>query len=366
MQRTRQPIVAASIFSGLVVASATSSLSNYGYLRESSLGGGVILHVGTCTQTQVQLAIDVPLDGWAAFAVGRSMTDADAVIGEGSTVKAYRLTAASTAGVAENPSVTSQLSDTSVLRNGGRTQVLFKRPLDNGVKSLSCNGNVDILYAYGSGSLSYHGGNKAAVSVNLQSLSVKEDTTVRDHKVLHGILMMASWGFLLPIGTLAAVWGGPHFSQLGPKAFKMHRGVQVVGLAVALIGVVYALGNIYSSATSMPTHGVLGLIIMSVGVLQPLNALLRPHGTDSKPRRLWELLHKNAGRAATVAGLINCIVGSALVKDQHTTDGGFNVMLVLSILFTSVFVTAFVAGKIWIDRRQRRVPEPPPVPKDKE
>lgn len=296
----------------------------------------------------LKIRLEAPVDGWVAFAVGSSMPDADAVIGGGSNsggrasdIRAYKITARSLSGVVENAAATKQLTNTEVLHEGGKTIIIFTRPLDNGVKTITYDGDTSIIYAFGSGNtISYHGTDKRVNVINFAAGESTVDTTARDNKVFHGSLMMLGWGFLLPLGTLTAAWAGPRFKSGGPKAFNVHRTVQSLGLLVAITGAVYALVQIYDAAATMPFHGILGTIVMIVGVLQPLNAFFRPHG-DGNARVYWELLHKNAGRGATFLGVCNCILGSMLARRQHEGEEIFDALLIISFILASVFALAW-------------------------
>jgi hypothetical protein len=321
----------------------------------ASLGKGVQMHYKR-EPDGLKIAMDAPVDGWVSFAVGDAMVGADAIIGgvpisrrlqagagTSGSIGAYEISARSAGGISLNAAATSKLTNTEVLHEGGRTISIFTRPLDNGVKAITYEADTSIIYAFGSGStLSYHGADKEVLTFNFATGAATVDTTVRDAKVVHGTLMIISWGFLLPIGALAAAWGGSRFKNGGAPVFNTHRGVQSLGLSISIAGAIYALAEIYDSAGDMPLHGIIGLLVMVVGVLQPFNALFRPHGTG-RNRMLWELLHKGAGRAAILLGLINCITGGALAYEQHADEGLFNAYSILAIIGLVLYVLTWVA-----------------------
>jgi hypothetical protein len=158
--------------------------------------------------------------------------------------------------------------------------------------------------------------------------------------------MLASWGFMLPLGVLAAAWGGNRFKLGGGKVFQLHRGLQSVGLLVAIAGVIYALVEIYDGADEMPSHGIFGLIITVLGIMQPLNAVIRPHG-DGLNRIVWELMHKNVGRIATVGALGNCIAGAMLAFEQHEGEQVFTAYETLAISHLCIFVVAWIGAQVY-------------------
>ena len=132
----------------------------------------------------------------------------------------------------------------------------------------------------------------------------------------HGSLMLISWGFLLPLGVIAA-----HFLRHRPDSlwFKLHRRFQVSGLLLAFCWLVVALASFdvfHSGASARSTaHGSMGLLVMALGLLQPVNAYFRPHAGDPEKtltRRNWERLHKTSGYGAVVLGVLTCAVGASI------------------------------------------------------
>lgn len=127
---------------------------------------------------------------------------------------------------------------------------------------------------------------------------------------LHGLFMFLGWGVLLQAGAFIA----RYFRHVENAFwFKMHRGLQVSGLLLALAGFICAIMSVPFDHFKF-AHGGLGLVIMIIGLTQPLNALFRPHPTDengikSKGRFIWEIFHKNAGRLALLLALINITLG---------------------------------------------------------
>ena len=88
---------------------------------------------------------------------------------------------------------------------------------------------------------------------------------------------------------------------------------------------------------------------MLIGVLQPLNAFIRPH---PKPRTMlrevWEFVHKNLGRAAVLGGLVNVAGGIFLDVTKSLPVFDQTVFLVLwcnMLIFTPLVLRNFLARK---------------------
>jgi hypothetical protein len=66
-------------------------------------------------------------------------------------------------------------------------------------------------------------------------------------------------------------------------------------------------------------HGVLGCVTMSLGLLQPLNAILRPHFDPDSPkttvRTVWEYFHKGTGYAALLLAVVTIGFGTVSLPD---------------------------------------------------
>lgn len=140
---------------------------------------------------------------------------------------------------------------------------------------------------------------------------------------LHGSLMMTGWGLVLPAGVLVA-----HFYRYNdPQWFILHRAFQLFGVLLTLCGFIVAVTQFDVFAPGYnPTakiHGSLGIFVMCCGLLQPINAFLRPHklketpGAETRPvkltrRKQWEILHKGLGWSAIVVAVPTIIIGTQL------------------------------------------------------
>lgn len=168
----------------------------------------------------------------------------------------------------------------------------------------------------------------------------------------HGSLMLVSWGFLLPLGVITA-----RFFRHRPDAlwFKMHRVLQVVGLVIAIAGWAIALKNFNVLGSGGGTgssedkgayaHACCGTTAMCLGLLQPLNALFRPHPPEegeekAKPRFLWEILHKSMGYIATLLALVTIGLGTRIAAgyENQFLAGFIAALVVLAVIAFAMFV----------------------------
>jgi len=127
----------------------------------------------------------------------------------------------------------------------------------------------------------------------------------------HVACMVLGWVVLLPAGVSIAAFGKERFGD--GQWFAHHRSLQTMGLLVATGGALLAITNVSSHADS--SHTIIGLFVMVLAWLQPLNAFMRPHATAAgevatAARKSWETLHKTAGRSALVLAVLNLALGS--------------------------------------------------------
>ena len=157
--------------------------------------------------------------------------------------------------------------------------------------------------------------------------------SLRSIHLIHGSLMMISWGFLLPSGTLLA-----KFYKHRPDGlwFKLHRSIQMLGLLLAVIGWAIALVNFnvfLDVGFNNYYHGICGMVVMILGILQPLNALIRPHAPKADEEKatkrfLWEIWHKTSGYTAVLLAVPTIVLGSKSLpnlEDQTTVQIGYGV-----------------------------------------
>jgi len=145
-------------------------------------------------------------------------------------------------------------------------------------------------------------------------------TNLQRKQIIHGVLMLISWGYLLASGVAFAKFLK---HRPGDVWFKIHRFCQVAGLSLACIGWIIALRNfqVFSDkGLNSYRHGILGCATMTLGLLQPLNAILRPHaakdGEERTPqRKAWELLHKGLGYLALLLAFATIGIGTTIVPD---------------------------------------------------
>ena len=252
------------------------------------------------------------------FSAHGSMIGSTAVIGwiknDGSaSVEMYRLDGYSTSSVtAITPT---PLTGTAMSASDGSLTMEFTRPLASAsgrrrlARTLDPAASEGFLWAYGSAARLGMHEKKGAFSIKLSGEGgggILVPPIAKDH-LTHGILMLIGWGVLLPIGVTFPAALRPVVGD--PTWYRLHRAFQVVGLAVALSGFIVALTSF--DLNELSTHGLVGTLAMTSGLLQALNGFMRPHKKAGQSRRHWELGHKLNGWLGLLLAAIAIILGVA-------------------------------------------------------
>ena len=147
--------------------------------------------------------------------------------------------------------------------------------------------------------------------------------------MIHGIFMLLGFGLLMPMGAIAARLLKHRPNNLW---FRIHRGIQLLGLLLGLIGFSIAILNFDVFAPERKgdmgyKHGCLGVTAMVLALLQPINAFFRPKkaldssttGVDpvyansarsSSKRWKWELAHKCFGYLSMIFAVGAIVIGT--------------------------------------------------------
>merc|ERR1711964_861937 len=144
------------------------------------------------------------------------------------------------------------------------------------------------------------------------------------------------------MGVLVAVYAGPQF-QKGAEYFKAHMVLMMAAIVMNIVGITLSLSSALGTVDTV--HGVFGLVVFIVCMLQPINAFLRP-SKDHKHRRVWEILHKGSGRLCALFGLITCILGAVRFDKNY----GY-----LELVLTLVIVPLVFVVVLWICLRLKQM-----------
>jgi len=164
-------------------------------------------------------------------------------------------------------------------------------------------------------------------------------------KQAHAFLMFFSWGLILPFGMLFARYGR---SIPDGFWFKVHRPVQYLGYAVAIVGFIEILSVLRNFGTFY--HHYMGVIIMTMGFIQIMIAVVRPHkepGTQPTTLRIiFEYFHWWNGRLALLFFIYQFYTGASLLYGgggtSYPTAASFGLVYAYSALLGITFIVMVI------------------------
>ncbi|XP_010548789.1 PREDICTED: cytochrome b561 and DOMON domain-containing protein At3g59070-like [Tarenaya hassleriana] len=136
-------------------------------------------------------------------------------------------------------------------------------------------------------------------------------------KNAHGIINAVSWGFLMPLGGLAARYMKT-YDTLDPMWFYIHVICQSLGYFIGLSG---GLGTAIfmwrSTGFRLGPHSIIGVVLFILGFLQILALKARPD-KDHKYRRYWNWYHHAVGYVVIGLSIYNIYKGLAILQPANT------------------------------------------------
>ncbi|KNC76186.1 hypothetical protein SARC_11303 [Sphaeroforma arctica JP610] len=155
-------------------------------------------------------------------------------------------------------------------------------------------------------------------------LTTIDADTFFDWRLVHGVLMMLAWGILIPVGVTCAMYRGMFGgSQVW---FTIHYLCNTCAWILTIAGFGIAL-VLNSAAKFLSVHSYIGLVILVLVALQPLNGWLRPHLVEgvkkSKRRVAWEIVHKWNGRILFLLGIVNPFLGLYYIGNRSVITFSF-------------------------------------------
>ena len=125
--------------------------------------------------------------------------------------------------------------------------------------------------------------------------------------ISHSTLMLLSFGFFMPTAVLARVYKSDNNTW-----YYIHIGCNSLGIILAFIGFIIGI-NLAEDGQFNTPHPILGLTTMSLVLLQPINAAVRPHvfkdELKSKTRIAWEWIHFVMGNLILITSSITIGLG---------------------------------------------------------
>lgn len=145
---------------------------------------------------------------------------------------------------------------------------------------------------------------------------------------LHGLLLWASLGFLMPIGILIIRLSNKEENGTRLKLyFYFHLIVQILSLFIATAGAIKSIKTFENSFNN--NHQRIGLALYCTIWIQAVTGFLRPH-RGTKKRSLWYFFHWMFGTIICIVGILNIYTGLEAYKKKTKRS-----VTLWTILFTA-------------------------------
>ncbi|GAX83086.1 hypothetical protein CEUSTIGMA_g10512.t1 [Chlamydomonas eustigma] len=370
------------------------SLMNCQYSSSSSTATSGALN---STADVIHFALTTDLTGYVAMslpAVVQVMSPADSIIAlitqanSSGSVGPYLLQ-----GISAQSDSTYQLSNTAVMSDINGITACFSRPVSAvgkagrllslasspvGMNFAAAPAGTPALHQHAMDSGHLCGGYVQLLASAVAGGQYSMAAVANPHTaiVAHGLLMMAAWLVLLPIGggtisnlavrlvllpigVLAARhrWlfpkrsspssGGTSSAAKVDMWFNVHRILQLSGVTLFSIGLIlpwtaFGQGSSGGNSSLLESHGAVGIIIAVLTYSQTVLAFVRPK-PDATYRQWWNLQHWFTGRAAVLLAIINLIIGVQVFHQKWLEPRG--------LYFAAIFILLgiIVGGAIFLE-----------------
>ena len=191
-----------------------------------------------------------------------------------------------------------------------------------------------------------------------------EQIPFKDHFKTHGILAAVGWGILSPVAIAASAFRQTlNFDFQNTKAWMVIHKWLNIATSLLTLGLVSIAINAYQQKGKdhfQQTHDLIGLIIISILLIQVMSALFRPplpppkliedDGFESDPttlpkksiaRKYWEFFHIAAGCLLTVLSIHQMYSGEYLYRLRY---GGRDLRSVFWVWLGGIVILLICVG----------------------
>lgn len=262
-----------------------------------------------------------------------------------------------------------ELNFEGVAREGGITKCRFARAKKSSMMSVDLSTDLFVIFAAGpigdDNSLNEHSWKAHSMGpVNLADIQILEATEFDLLLIqVHAVLMVLAWVGFATIGMFIArfmrpVWGEKE--MYGKRVwFQVHRAMMISTAVLTVAGVTLAFIYVNGWSEDAGAHPVVGIIVLSIAVTQPIIAFFRPPPDDGKRRLFFNWAHRSFGLIALALAVVNIFLGSVLPA-FHLEDSAVYVMIVylLALALLVAFEFYLACSKETDDENYRVISKP--------
>ncbi|KAI4308111.1 hypothetical protein L6164_031218 [Bauhinia variegata] len=161
---------------------------------------------------------------------------------------------------------------------------------------------------------------------------------------VHGFLLWASMGFLMPLGIL--VIRISNREENGRKLrtlFYVHAILQMLAVLLATAGAIMSIKNFNNSFNN--NHQRVGVALYGIIWLQAILGLFRPK-RESKRRSVWFFSHWMIGTAVSILGVLDVYIG--LLAYREKTSKSIRIWVILFTIQVALIVFLYLLQDKWV------------------
>ncbi|KAI9176541.1 hypothetical protein LWI28_004051 [Acer negundo] len=198
-----------------------------------------------------------------------------------------------------------------------------------------------------SSSLEQNTGNHTINNVNILKLSPKLHSEI----TVHGFLLWASMGFLMPVGILMIRMSNRE--QCGRRLriiFYAHAISQTLSVLLSTAGAILSIKNFNNSFSNH--HQKIGVALYGIIWLQALIGFLRPH-RGCKGRSVWFFAHWLLGTSVCLLGILNIYTG--LQAYHEKTSRSIHLWTIIFTIQLSFMAFIYLLQDKWVYMQKQGV-----------
>lgn len=241
--------------------------------------------------------------------------------------------------------VIKELKFEGISHEGGVVKCKFSRQKSSSMMAVDLNKDLYVIFASGpvgdDGSLVEHKWFKHSMSpVNLAEIGILEVSSYDLLIIqLHAILMVLAWVGFATLGMFIArymrpVWGEKEI--FGKRIwFVVHTTIMLFTAMLTIFGAALAFLYVGSWSEDAGAHPFIGVVVLTIAVLQPIIAFFRPPVNSGRRRVLFNWAHRGVGLMALALAVVNIFLGCVLPA-FHLENSAVYVMIVYLLALASV------------------------------
>jgi len=149
--------------------------------------------------------------------------------------------------------------------------------------------------------------------------------------ISHAVCMMTAFGVLMPCAVLAKI-----YRRTNNTWFYIHIAFNMTGILLAFSGFVLGI-SAAKDGNFTHIHPIMGLTTMSLVMIQPLNAAIRPFHEESRLRTAWRWTHKITGQLILCTSSMTIALGIRYAYQlEYYNSETYKILAITYLVYSSM------------------------------